>query len=54
MTENPHDKEDLPRKDEKLCKEKSSTKDKEETRDYYDDDAHGYEIYQADEDDEEN
>ena len=51
MPENPHDKEDLPLNDKTLCEEKSS-KDGEKTFDYYDDDAHGYEIYTDEDEDE--
>ena len=58
MSENPHDKEDLKRKAEKLSEEskkdgEKSSQNKDRTeKSYYYDDAHGYEIY-TDEDEEE-
>ena len=51
MPENPHNREDLPRKNKKPCEEKPSTDD-EKTQDYYYDDAHGYEIYTDEDEDE--
>ena len=56
MPENPQRKEDLEEKPEKVCEEKaeadkkSSWSEDQKTRGYYYDDAHGYEIYNADED----
>ena len=59
MPENPHDKEDLPKKREKLsetveiCDETGAWSEDQKKKSYYYDDAHGYEIY-TDEEDEEN
>ena len=56
MSENPHEKEDLSCEDEKLSEEaknadaKGASGDDRKKRSYYYDDAHGYEIYDADED----
>ena len=52
MPENPPDKEDLEKEDGQPA-ENSSASDDQKTRSYYYDDACGYEIYDADEDDEE-
>ena len=56
MPENPPEKEDLKEKDEKLFEDKEKTdkngawSDDQKKRSYYYDDACGYEIYDADED----
>jgi hypothetical protein len=59
MPENPHDKEDLKKKREKVsetpenCDETGAWSEDQKKKSYYYDDAHGYEIY-TDEEDEEN
>jgi hypothetical protein len=56
MPENPHDREDLRREDEKVSEEKENESENgawsedQKKRSYYYDDACGYEIYDADED----
>ena len=56
MTENPQGKEELEEKPEKLCEEleetgkKSLWSEDQKARGYYYDDAHGYEIYDPEED----
>jgi hypothetical protein len=58
MPENPPAKEDLKPKDERPCEEPEKTPDKsswsedQKTRSYYYDDASGYEVYDADAEDE--
>jgi hypothetical protein len=47
MTENPHDKEDLEKETDETD-EKSSIVEDQKKRSYYYDDACGYEIYNAD------
>lgn len=54
MTENPHEKEFIPERDEKVSEEppeKGAWAEDQEKRGYYYDDAHGYEIYSDDEED---
>lgn len=52
MPENPPRKEELKEKSEKLCEEteESSWEQDQKRRGYYYDDAHGYEVYDPDED----
>ena len=58
MPENPHDKEDLKKKREKLSEEKEiggetgAWSEDQKKKSYYYDDAHGYEIYTDEEDEE--
>jgi len=54
MPENPREKKDLEKKQEKSCeeKEKSSWSEDQKKHNYYYDDAHGYEVYKPDEGDE--
>ena len=51
MTENPHENEDLKPESEKPCEEEENEDRKK--RSYYYDDAHGYEIYEDEPDEEE-
>ena len=53
MPENPHDENDLSRKDEKFCEEKPSTDNEKTRKSYYYDDAHGYEIYAGEDENDE-
>ncbi len=54
MPENPHDKEDLKNKQEKLCadeekkSEKSAWSNDQKKKTYYYDDSYGYEVYNPD------
>lgn len=58
MPENPHDKEDLKKKREKLSEtpekrdETGAWSEDQKKKSYYYDDAHGYEIYTDEEDEE--
>ena len=59
MTENPQAEKDLKGKREKLCEDEAEESEKrdwekdQKAHRYYYDDAHGYEVYNADDEDEE-